>query len=463
MSQVKGYKARQRVLLRLMMSAVLLVFAAPFGVLLFFSVPATDDFCKATLAFNGVPQKDVLAITWLYFTKWSPRWLTTLLQSFVMSRADLVGDYGWLLLAVVVSSIAALCYFLHKVCRLKLGTALLAGGVFFAAWVASLPSPAEELYWLTGSTEYYLSFSTLLILLTLLCRPRRTALYLVAVVVLSIAIPAQHEIAGAFLCACLLGGAVVLRINRLSVYQWNLSFCVASLSEAVVVFSPGNALRAAQEHRHVWDVRHLPYWTAHAFYHGLSWLSHPAFLLAACCILLLSVDGREGRDAGAKPIRYLGFACVCGAFSILCEYGLVQMASGKWSPDRVVAWFSFVFWFFLVSAILTNAAEPALANISFTARLSVFFLFGAILLTSSNFRRAVEDARGPAQSWWRMGSSQLRRRGGSPRIEVPSPYPNFAMHQELQADPGCWVNRCLANYLQSERVTASDTAEGCPR
>src|SRR3989442_1235006 len=54
---------------------VLIVFATPFLVLLFYSLPATDDFCKATLSFNTVPQHDVLSITWMYYTQWSPRCL----------------------------------------------------------------------------------------------------------------------------------------------------------------------------------------------------------------------------------------------------------------------------------------------------------------------------------------------------------------------------------------------------
>jgi len=52
-----------RLVARLIVPCVLIVFTAPFLVLLFYSLPATDDFCKATLSFNTVPQRDVLAIT----------------------------------------------------------------------------------------------------------------------------------------------------------------------------------------------------------------------------------------------------------------------------------------------------------------------------------------------------------------------------------------------------------------
>src|SRR5579863_9607038 len=84
---------------------ILFVFLAPFMVLTFYSLPATDDFCKATLSFGATPrqQGSILAVTWMYYTQWSSRWLTTLLQSAIMSRFDLVGAYGWLLSMVIVA------------------------------------------------------------------------------------------------------------------------------------------------------------------------------------------------------------------------------------------------------------------------------------------------------------------------------------------------------------------------
>ena len=127
-----------------MVPITLTLFAAPFLMLLFYALPATDDFCKATLAFDCVPQRSVLAVTWLYYTGWSPRWLTTLIQSLVMSHFNLVFAYGWLLLAVILSNILALAFFFRAFFRWTRATSLLAAAIFYAAWVASLPTPAEE-------------------------------------------------------------------------------------------------------------------------------------------------------------------------------------------------------------------------------------------------------------------------------------------------------------------------------
>jgi hypothetical protein len=446
----------------LMVPCVLVVFAAPFLVLLFYSLPATDDFCKATLAFDTVPQRDVLSVTWMYYTQWSPRWLTTFLQSLLMSHVDLATSYGWLLLFVVITNLAALWYFFRTVFCLPRTTSLLVASVFYAAYVASLTDLQLQLYWLTGATEYNLSFSTLLVLVGLLYQPRRAIWYYLFVGLLSIAVPAQHEIAGAFLCVILFAGAVVMRVKRLPASQWYLSFGMAALSQAIVMLSPGNAIRAAQEHKHLWDIAHLPRWVAHSFYHGLNWLSYPAILAAGFSIFLLCQRDPDTSTADELPASWLGTAGLCAMFLVLCEVSIVEMASGIWIPARVIAWFQFVFWLLLVCVILTGVPEIHRVRFSLGTRLGVFTLLAVTLLGSSNFRAAVEDLHGPAQSWWRMNSARLKQRGGSLEFEAPARYPNLAMHQNLSKDPGCFVNKCMANYLRAKTVIVKDTTEECP-
>ncbi len=451
-----------RLVAPLIVLCVLIVFAIPFLVLLFYSLPATDDFCKATLSFNTVPQHDVLSITWMYYTQWSPRWLTTFLQSLLMSHVDLTTSYGWLLLIVIITNLAALWYFFRTVFRLSRTTSSLVAAIFYAAYIASLTDLQLQLYWLTGAMEYNLSFSTLLVLVSLLYQARRAVWYYVLVVLLSIAVPAQHEIAGAFLCVILFVGAVVMRVKRLPAGQWYLSLGMAALSQAIVMVSPGNTIRAAQEHKHLWDIAHLPRWVAHSFYHGLNWLSYPAILVAGCSIFLLCQRDQDTPAADQPPARWLGIAGLCAMLVLLCEVSFVEMASGIWIPARVIAWFQFVFWLLLVCVILTAIPEIHRVRFSPGTRIGVFTLLAVTLLGSSNFRAAVEDLHGPAQSWWRMNSARLKQHGGALEFEAPVRYPSLAMHQNLSTDPGCFVNKCMANYLRAKTVVVKDSTEECP-
>lgn len=447
---------------RLIIPCVLVVFATPFLVLLFYSLPATDDFCKATLAFDTVPQSGVLSVTWMYYTKWSPRWLTTFLQSFAMSHVNLTTHYGWLLLTVIITNLAALWYFFRTVFHLPRITSLLVAGTFYAAYVASLDDLQLELYWLTGAIEYNLSFSTLLVLVSLLYQARRAVWYYVTVALLSIAVPAQHEIAGTLLCMILLGGVIVMRVRKLPATQWYLSFAMAVLSQAVVMLSPGNAIRAAQEHKHLWDVAHLPRWVAHSFYHGINWLSHPAILVAGFCIFLLCQNDQDTNEAEPLPSTRLGIAGICAMFAVLGEVALVETASGTWIPSRVVAWFEFVFWLLFLCVILRGIPELHRVRFSQSTKIGAFSLLAVILLGSSNFRAAVEDVRGPAQSWWRMNSTRLQQRGGALEFQGPTRYPKLAMHQNVSSDSGCFVNKCMANYLRAKTVVVKDSDEECP-
>jgi len=265
-----------------------------------------------------------------------------------------------------------------------------------------------------------------------------------------------------FLCMVVLAGTVVARIKKLPASQWYLSLCTAGVSFAAVMLSPGNASRAAVEHKHLWDIHHLPHWFGHSFYHGSTWLAMPAIMVAAAGILLLCQQDSEKRSENNIPPRWLAVAGLVGMFAILCECGFIEVATSTWLPDRVVTWFQFVFWLLFICVAVSGVPEIYRLQFSTGAKLCVFMLLAVVLLTSDNFRNAVADVRGPAQSWWRIEASRLNQRGGSFEYEAPAAYPKLAKPQQLTGDPGCWVNRCLANYLHADSVIVNNSHEECP-
>jgi hypothetical protein len=147
---------------------------------------------------------------------------------------------------------------------------------------------------------------------------------------------------------------------------------------------------------------------------------------------------------------------------IVSEYCLVEMASGAWSPDRVVAWFSFVFCSFFVCCILTGVPEISKVQFSQATKMGILILWAVTLLGSNNFRAALEDLHGPARVWHHIDAAQLRQRGGNIEFKLPPAYPKLSMQQEVTPDSGCWVNRCLANYLHAQTVVAEQSNEKCP-
>lgn len=449
-------------LINALLPAAVILFITPFVVLLFYSLPATDDFCKATLSFGQAPrpQPSIFAVTWLYYTQWSPRWLTTLLQSSIMSHLNLVSAYGWLLLVIVITNVAALWFFFQTILELPNLKALLAAGVFYAAFIATLSDVPQLLYWLTGAIEYSLSFSSLLVLVSLLCGEYRSLTAYVSIGLLSIAIPAQHEIAGTLLCAVLVGGIVLRRLAGRSSRDWILSIGLASISLGIVLLSPGNAARAAIEHRHLWDFRHFPHWAAHSFYHGADWLLAVPIILAGITIALLKNGGPSIHSRALPP--WLETSAIAAMGLLLGEVVLIEVARGEWLPYRVSAWFQFFFW---LAFVCTIVATPEIYRIQFSqkTKLACYLLLVISLLGSSNFRAAVEDLRGPAPYWWKTGSLRYEHRFQGPvTFEGPFSYPKLTFHQNLSQDPSCFVNECLATYLGASTVSVKNSDEECP-
>lgn len=448
---------------RIAVACLLVVFFTPFIALLFYSVPAADDFCNATLAFDTIPQPSLLALTWLYYTKWSPRWLTVLFLGGSMSHGDLMGTYGWLLLLVLISTVASLWYFFWAVFRLTKSSSFLIAAIFCAAWVSSITNVDEQVYWLTNVIVYNLPLCTMLVLLGLLCRFGGTVLAYAALVLLSVAVPAQHEIAGAFVVAVALAGGTLLRMRKREAGPWFLCFLVSAISLAAVLLSPGNAARAAAEHRHLWDVGHSVRWFAHSFYTGLNWLSTPAILLGAGCAVVLAQSSRTNpAPEDALPQRWLAIGGVAGLLIVLCLSSLVEIATSIWLPPRVVALFQFIFWLLFFCVILSGIPEVYQTRLGAPTKAGIAALLAVALLGSSNFRAATEDLRGPARSWHNFALARLRHRGGSQSFEAPAGFPKLAKPQMLISDPGCWVNRCLANYLHADTVVVTNSKDFCP-
>ncbi|MGE5404209.1 MAG: hypothetical protein ACM3PP_04655, partial [Candidatus Saccharibacteria bacterium] len=73
-----------------------LLFLAPFFTLLFDAVPVADDYCKGSLfsSQNGVFQSSPWEFIWKEYWSWSSRWLSILLQSFIIPRVGLTWTYG---------------------------------------------------------------------------------------------------------------------------------------------------------------------------------------------------------------------------------------------------------------------------------------------------------------------------------------------------------------------------------
>lgn len=446
---------------RILLSLLFFCIAAPVVILLFYATPSSDDFCKATLSFNAVPQSGILSVTWHYYLEWSPRWLTTLLESLIMNKLNMVAWYGCLLLLAMLSNLAALWYFCAAVLGLTRGAALMAAVSFYLAWLYSVASPGETVFWLTGAMEYQLSISALLVLFSLLQQPRKAPWYYILLAVVSVWIPAEHELAGALVCSLLLAGTLFLLWRRRDAHRWMFALAMASLSFAIVMLAPGMSARLAHRRGHVSGDAPLLWYLKHALLgHGAAWLVFPAILLAALYIALLPKAKDFHSDNPA--LRWLALAGALAMCIILFEVAFVESSMSGEAPGRVIGWFQFGFWLMLVSAIVGCAS--AVQNIQAWERFRpvCLLLLAVALLLSHTFRAAVTDLGGTAEAWRQGNLSRLVRHHGRVEFANLPGKPQLFMRQALSSSPGCWVNRCMASYIGAEAVTVNGSRETCP-
>jgi hypothetical protein len=377
-----------------------------------------------------------------------------------MSKFGLSTSYGWLLLLVMLTNVVALAYFFKSFLGVSRTRALLAGAVFYVAWLASFSSPGDSIYWLTGAMEYQLSISNMLIIVSLLCKSRHTIVSYIVLAVLAIAIPAQHEIAGVFLFVCLLGGVVAARVLKLELHQWLLCLGLAALSVSAIMFSPAMTLKMAT-HGHFtqgYVTQILPH-AKRAVHYGIDWVLKPAVLLSAFCIPLLLAT-HENSESEYRPPRWLALAGIGAMCVLLGEFANAEM--GSWSgelPPRAVGWFQFVFWFLLVCVVLIGVPEISKIRFSTGSRIGILTLLALSLLGSENFRQAEKDLRGPARFWHRSSVARLSQKGSVLQFDPLPPKPRMFKESGLSKSTGCWVNQCAAVYLGANVVSLKGPKE----
>ena len=451
-----------RLFSRSLIPFALLVFATPFLSLLFYASMNTDDYLYATNACPVPPAtRSVIRASWLNYMLGTGRWLTSIIHGLVMTKIDLVAFYGWLLLAFMLTNIAALAYCFANFLRVSRNQALLAACVFYAAWLATVVTPIEGVFWLTEAIEYQLTLTTILILAGLLCRSRHTTFSYLVLAGLAIAVPAQHEVAGSFLFVCLLAGVVAARVQKLETRQWWLCLGLVALSLAAVMFSPGKALQFAQGHNTRWDFAYVLPYAKHAVNLGVGWFINPAVLISAFCMpLVLWPHAESSTESQYRPPRLLALVGLGIMCILVVEFEAAEMTSGYGTlPYRTVGWFQFVFSLLFVCVILVGLPELSQMKFSQGSRIGLSLLLMATLLGSGNFRLAEQDLRGPARSYWSSSVARLRQHGASLQFDQLPRRPALFRPTEIATTPNCWVNRCMAVYLGANTVVVKDPSE----
>lgn len=431
--------------------------AASFLGLFPYTSPIADDFCRGWANDNRNIFNDVVK----QYRTLNPRWLTVFIHYIILPRINFTWMYGLVLAFLLLAQIYVVRIFIRTVLGAsnRLSWALAVSG--YIVWITSGPSVSQNLYWLTGGIEYQVPFIAMLLLFSLLCRDQTSRLISVFSVVLSFFIPALNELAGATLICIFITLCGVLSLERVGNRRlWLACLIAALISCSIVVASPGNKVRKADDFPNGWQVAGIPAAMNSTLYSRIDWGLNPILVSAtALFILLPSIKRLRPPWTLIRPRYLIAAPLLIFSAQFLVAFVLVWLHTGI-PPARVETWNHLIWsilWFLTVFAWTRNGTETQPNNP--ILQILFGFMLGISILFAQNTRDAVKDLLKRAPAWHR---AQLRRLHTNENVSlVPAlpESPRSFFDADITSDPKYWRNRCMARYLRIESIAVAPGPE----
>ena len=459
--------------------AVFLVFV----LLAQYSQPSSDDFCMA----SGVAEHGLLRQLWNHYFEWSGRYSGNALYAIYPIVFGLFEGYRYIPALVMLGLFFSAAFFLATVfsVRLYARPVLLSASGFVCCYLLGMMSPASSLFWMAGAMSYQTANILLLVIaalmLTLARRQQRSAKYSallpVLLLLMIIAIGANETSMLALTGLAFIGFVIHLRSGWLVLKPWALLFAVAIVCFAVVYFSPGNAIRAAD-----FPLRHdLGRSLAGSLSVGLKimwlWVSSPVLLVSSLLTpfaisKLMRLSDRTFSVSKTMMVVLLSATLV---MPIVLQFP-AWWSMGGWPPPRTVDAIYFLFlvgWYLSVGvstvyylgkrkrSLLHQSYHPAMG----VALLLLTALFTAAVLQSKAYQLARTDlfhlAR-PYHEYLNARYAQIAQaKAAGQQFLAVADYrqalPRTIFFNDIMHDPDDWRNACYADYFGLERIKIKRT------
>jgi hypothetical protein len=444
-----------------------------------------DDFCMSGL----VVQHGFWPAQWIQYTSWSNRFA----GMFTLAASDLLGRS----FVRVFPGLILLLWFLGLAWALARLARLLRYSIprwlpyFLAGWtvlVALLLAPDlyQSLFWRVGAITYTLPLATMGFLVgTVIEAYRRAAVggnawgWRVAAGLLAFFagglsetyLALQCSILGASLAFVLLHNADAAR-RRPAVWAVGAALVGSLVSLAVVLLSPGNAVRQAAMPAHPGLLALVRMDLTSTFLFVYISLKNSAFqFLVAMLGPLFAVYGHFVGATNAARLRpsslilALLVVPLAGCLAIAAVMLPASYAQSSYPDGRVLIVASFVLALMLVAVgsllgtILSQLHRWAEETVPVTLRLLSAFLAVAVLLyplyDAYKSYRLIPAFRADALAWdARDGHILQARLAGESQIVATSLEAPSGM-SELRTDPSDWVNSCMAMFYEVDSIIAT--------
>ncbi len=404
-----------------------------------FAKPILDDWCFAVNALSPVQHANDLYMTW------TGRWPTMALLSAMIQGQD-VASSDYIFLAALGLPIWFAAFFViadRAMGPLGWKYKMFAAAVMLATFWSTTYGTGETFYWVAGYTGYALPFLLGALCLSIATRPFQPLRLALACAVGFLA-AAMNELGGIVLIVSLGVVALSYFLQRRSVAPTMAVFVSVVIGTAIVLLSPGNAVRALDQQTMSWP---KIIWTAIRPYESpLSIIADPRVLALVAAVLALPNASRS------VPPRWWLLPTTAVAIAYIAVLA-VALGTGTAPGFRILSFLQagVLGVFFFSAWELRGLPIP---------RAATHFCFAAILATAPVIGASLHDLPmalnewNPAHRW-----NQLKGKAGRDVVlrdyaNYPSMYPD----REIAADPNVSFNRCIATYfgLRSVRTVGPD-------
>lgn len=417
-----------------------------------------------------------------HYFEWSGRYTGNALYAIYPVITGMFSGYQFIPALMLLAILLATVYFLSALFRLGIfnRTIWLASLCFVCVFLLGMTSTASSMYWMAGAFTYQTANFLFLVILGLSIqladRQKSSQNYyrLLFVLLLACILEIGTNETSMLGLTVLAFVSVMLhaRAGWSGMKPWLIVFLVVLICFAIVYFSPGNSIRAAD-----FPLRYDFFRSVKGSLSvGLSilwlWISNPVLIISSLLapFAIARLDQESSRTFTVTSTHIATLLIIALALPVLLQFP-AWWSMGGWPPARTVDVIYFLFiicWYMTIGAVtlyflgpdkqkaVTCLHQPRTAIM--VIFLTITFVFAA--LASRNYQAALNDLLHLARPYHeylnaRYKLIELAKTRGEYFLVVPdykAELPRSIFFNDIMRNPDHWRNACYADYFGLKKI-----------
>jgi hypothetical protein len=455
----------------------LFIFLFPFILLHSYNHPSADDYSYSINSDQELQNQNQDSLSKLktiiisqakIYNNWSNRYFSNLIVSLNPIVFDSFLGYKIGTFLIFSLFLASFWFFLYVVNDCFFGVENLKVFYFYVFMIFSLlysfPSPVEGFFWYTGAVSYILPISMLLMFSALFLKMlyRVTPKYMSWLSLLVICIIGSNESIMMLIDLVLLALTVVFFVKNHRFKNHVMALMViAILCSSVVVFAPGNAVRASYLPKDKNILNMLQVIIEASIGYSLRWsLLSPLILVSIVLIPIFnSMIAKTNQKVFIKPQWILLGMVGMNAFLTFPSVWCYQNSP----PPRIINFVYFIFvlgWFYFIFNLLGQLKNKGqcylIPKLIIGSIVMALFVSGLESQDSNYFKLYHDITSGSASLYDKQLNERYKIMKLSDSMEVAVPpltYKPYALYfADVESDASDWKNQSFAKYFKKDKI-----------